>query len=431
MNERRTCDIYEAMWLARLHAATAHALYVHVPFCVRKCAYCDFASRETRRDDPLMVAYVHALGAQMRETSALGLTAGCETAFLGGGTPTFLGADLLAQLVREVRDACPDLVELTCEANPDSLTDEVLAALVEAGATRLSIGVQSLDDEELAALGRVHDAACARERVAAAVATGLDVSCDLMCATPRQTDESWARTLDKVVALGVDHVSVYPLQIEEGTPLARSVGDDDPAWNDPDVQAARMEAAERVLTAAGFARYEVASYAHEGHACRHNQMYWTGRPYVGLGAGASSMLTREGYERLCVAYPHLPAPSDDVARVRLTITSGQRKIADDPSLANLSFDLEFLDEGQAAAEDLMLGMRRTAGAHPGLIAHARTVLGVARVNKTLEDCVARGLACWDSGWLKPTHEGWLLGNGLFGALWDLVESEVPTLTVER
>ncbi len=421
-----TCGVYEAMWLARLHVASAHALYLHIPFCARKCAYCDFSSWETERDDPLMDRYAHALGRQLAEVRALGFLDSCETAYVGGGTPTLLGAEALGGLVSKVRDACPRLAELTCEANPDSLSDDVLRALYDSGATRLSIGVQSLDDEELRALGRLHDAQTARERVAAAVASGLDVSVDLMCAIPHQSDHSWRATLDGALALGVGHVSVYPLQIEEDTPLACQLGDDDPPWHSSEVQAARMEVAEEALIRAGLHRYEVASYAKSGKACRHNQAYWTGLPYLGLGTGASSMLTREVYQRLRSVWSGLPAIGDDVARVRLTITSGRQAYAETSSLEQLHADLELLDEAQAAAEDLMLGMRMAAGVNPGLVEHARGVLGMQRVDDVLERCVARGLAAWHGGRLVPTHEGWLLGNELYGELWGLAEGTVRT-----
>lgn len=426
MDVSRTCGVYEAAWLSRLHSGAAHALYLHVPFCVRKCAYCDFVSWETPRGDALLTEYAKALKAQLAEAVEVGLLSACETAYLGGGTPTLLGAEALGSLVRSVRAAAPRLRELTCEANPESLTDEVLATLREAGATRLSIGVQSLDDAELQALGRIHDAATARDCVTAAIGTGLDVSLDLMCATPHQTDDSWTRTLSESLALGVGHVSVYPLQLEEGTPLARSTGDGEPTWNDPDVQAMRMEAAAKVLGDAGFARYEVASYARPGKACLHNQAYWTGLPYLGLGTGASSMLTRETYVVLRTACPQLPELGTEIRRVRLTCTSDRFWVARARCLADLSFDLEFLDEAQAAAEDLMLGMRRSDGAHPGLLAHARSMLGAARVDGAIDYCLERGLVTWREGRLVPTHRGWLLGNELYGTFWDLAEGEVRT-----
>ena len=356
-------------WMARLHDASAHALYLHVPFCVRKCA---------QANDPLMAAYVRSLRQQMREAHELGLLDGVQTAYVGGGTPTLVGASLLGSLVGDVRELAPGVAELSCETNPDSLGDEVLQALVRSGATRVSIGVQSLNDAELQALGRVHDARTACERVRAAVASGLDVSCDLMCATPCQDDASWQSTIAQVADLAVGHVSVYPLQLEEGTPLGERWADEGPAWNDSEVQAKRMEAAAAVLGDSGYVRYEVASYAREGKACRHNQ----------------------------------------------ALASGVQDIAREPALEALRFDIELLDEAQAAAEDLMLGMRLSAGVGPELLGHARSTLGEARVDGAIASCVERDLAAWDGERLEPTHDGWLLGNELYGTLWDLAPGEV-------
>jgi oxygen-independent coproporphyrinogen-3 oxidase len=333
-----------------------------------------------------------------------------------------LGADLLGRVVRTVREHAPRVRELTVEANPDSLSDGVLDAMAAAGATRLSVGVQSLCDDELVALGRLHTAAQAQGRVLAAVRRGLDVSVDLMCAIQRQTDASWRLTLQKVLELGVGHVSVYPLQIEEETPLGRLVGDDEPAWHDGEVQATRMELAEDLLTGAGFHRYEVASYALPDKECQHNQRYWTGRPYLGLGLGASSMLTREGYEALRGVCPQLPRVGDGVERIRLGVRGARAESL--PTLAQTGFDLEFLDGAQAAAEDLMLGMRMSVGVDKGLLEHARRVLGSDEVNAAFEACARRGLIQWAEGRYAPTHEGWLLGNELYGTLWDLAPGEV-------
>ena len=400
------------------------ALYLHIPFCARKCAYCDFASWATPAGDALMGSYARALEVQLDEAAALGLLQGCETAYVGGGTPTLLGEKNLGRLVEKIMSvAAPS--ELTCEANPDSLADEVLLAVREAGATRLSIGVQSLDDGELAELGRLHDAACASERVTAAVATGLDVSVDLMCATPGQTGESWLGSLAGALALGVGHVSVYPLQIEEGTALDRRYEGDPCAWNDSEVQAERMSQAQAVLEGRSYARYEVASYACAGKECRHNKAYWTGLPYVGLGTGASSMLGLEGYLRLRTACPRLPEAPADAARVRLTVETGRRELAEDPRLSAQSFSLEFLTEPQAVAEDLMLGARLVEGLRPELVRRARELFGV-RFDDTIDVLLARGLLGEKSGRLAPTGQGWLLGNELYGALWALAPGEVAT-----
>ena len=408
-------DGCECGWRGRLSSAGANALYLHVPFCARKCAYCDFASWATPRNDAMPGRYAAALERQVEEASRLGLLESCETAYIGGGTPTLLG-EALGGLVGCIAECAPGAHELTCEANPDSLSDAVLSDVVAAGCTRLSIGVQSLCDAELAELGRLHDSARARERVSAAVASGLDVSCDLMCAIPLQTSDSWQATLEGVASLNVGHVSVYPLQIEDGTALARRVGDEQPSWNSPDVQASRMKQAQSVLESYGFHRYEVASYACSPEKeCSHNKMYWTGRPYLGLGTGAASMLTAEGYMRLLETCPQLGPLPEGMARVRLKVLSGRDKISGDARLSSLAFEEEFLTQRQAAAEDLMLGARLACGFDAGLVAYARDLLGTP-VDETLERLVREGYL--DDA-LAPTEKGWLLGNELYGEFWDL------------
>lgn len=408
----------EAQWLARLQLPSVAALYLHLPFCARKCAYCDFSSWATKPKDPLMEDYVDALRRHLSEAEAAGLLSGCETVYVGGGTPSFVGAPL-ARLVQDVRSLLPQVSEVSCEANPDSLSDKLLGRLLDAGCTRLSVGVQSLFDAELTELGRTHSANQAQLRLGAAVEAGFDVSADLMCAIPLQTDESWRASLEGVIGCGVGHVSVYPLQIEDETPLGERYRSSEPDFNDPEVQARRMELARDLLTSAGFRRYEVASYAREGKDCRHNQAYWTARPYLGLGTGASSMLTREGYGALRKVCPQLPEPDDGTRRVRLTCIDRRHELAAARSLADLHFDLEFLSEVQAAAEDLMLGMRLVRGVEPGLVDHARTVLGESAVDETLAWCVAQGLVAHKGPRWVPTDRGWLLGNILYGRMWDL------------
>jgi len=302
------CDsaVQGAPWEERLHDSSVSALYLHLPFCARKCDYCDFASWTTSREDPLMVAYRSALEGQLREVADLGMLRDCETAYVGGGTPTLLGTGL-GELVRRVRGVAP-VTELTCEANPDSLADEVIEAVRAAGGTRLSIGVQSLDDDELSRLGRIHSAVDARDRVRAAVASGLAVSCDLMCATPGQTGSSWERTLRETVLLGVGHISVYPLMIEEGTALSVRVGGGSPAWNDEDVESGAH------APGAGRPRGCRPLSAMRSQAMRDRRglqahiTYWTGGTYLGLGTSALSMLSVEGYLILSKAVLKLPCP---------------------------------------------------------------------------------------------------------------------------
>lgn len=392
---------------------TAHALYLHVPFCARKCAYCDFTSFETERDDPLMGAYAAGLERLVEESLDAGILMTGGTAYVGGGTPTLL-ADALPDLIATVRRQC-EPCELTCEANPDSLTLDMSLRLRESGATRVSVGVQSVHSDELSALGRIHDGARALDALDQAVSAGLDVSADLMCAIPLQTPESWISSLGSVADTGVSHVSIYPLMIEEGTPFARAVDRGEIPLPDDNDEALFMMQASSFLASRGFSRYEVASYALPGHSCRHNQAYWTGESYLGLGTAASSMFNLDGFEALFRALPQLERPSSEIARIRLTCTSDRRFLASHQRLADQTFDVELLTEREALAEDLMLGARMSCGPSKELVSRARDAFGPV-VDDTLASLIDDGYL---TDGLAPTEKGWLLGNELYGRLWDL------------
>ncbi len=401
------------------------ALYVHVPFCHARCAYCDFDSRALTGAalDAAAARYLELLTARLDALGEAGLLEAVSTAYIGGGTPSVLGPRLAA-LVKAIRRWCAP-VELTCEANPESCDAELVDALARADVTRVSLGVQSLDDRELRAIGRVHTAAEARAAVARVRRSGLAVSCDLMCGLPGQTRESWRATLEGACALEPDHLSVYPLALEEGTPLARRAAADPALVPDEDFQAWCMVEARQVFAVGGWEPYEVASYARPGCACRHNIAYWTGASYLGIGRSASGMMSAAELARAAHLFPgaaravsaFADARAADAFRVRLT----QR---DD---AGTSFEIEVLDAREACAEDLMLGMRMTAGVAEADILRARRVLGADDVDRVVADLRSRGLVSWTDGApgtrrLQPTERGWLMGNELFGRLWGLADA---------
>ena len=371
-----------------------------------------------------MKDYVKALKHQLDEAAQLGLLAATKTVYMGGGTPSLLGQDAvdLAQNVSALMQPS----EFSMEANPDSLSDDLLANLSKGGVTRISLGVQSFNDNELKSLGRVHSAELANDRVLAAKERGYDVSVDLMCAIPEQTERSWEYSLSRFVSLGVDHVSVYPLTIEDGTALAKQTQDKDTPWNAYDVQADRMQAASKALQAAGFVRYEVASYARNQKSCKHNKMYWTGESYLGLGTSAASMLTAPEYDMLAEQNTSLPTRPQDAARARLVVLDAPRKIAEGASLFSTEFDVEFLTHREAVAEDLMLHARLMEPISAALLDEAELVFGVSHLRGVFDACVQDGLLdCVEADVLngaktyKLTEKGWLLGNELYGRLWDL------------
>ena len=411
-------------WQSKYNQTATPALYLHIPFCAQKCFYCDFSSWSTRQDDNRMKDYVKALKHQLDEATQLGLLAATKTVYMGGGTPSLLGQDA-ADLAQHVL-ALTQPSEFSMEANPDSLSDDLLANLSKGGVTRISLGVQSFNDNELKRLGRIHSADLAYDRVLAAKERSFDVSVDLMCAIPEQTESSWEYSLSRFVSLGVDHVSVYPLTIEDGTALAKQTQDKDTPWNAYDVQADRMQAASKMLQAAGFERYEVASYTRNQKSCKHNKMYWTGESYLGLGTSAASMLTAPEYDMLAEQNTSLPPRPQDAARARLVVLDSPRKIAEGASLFSTEFDVEFLTHREAVAEDLMLHARLMEPISASLLDKSEQVFGVSHLRGVFDACVQDGLLdCVEADVLngaktyKPTEKGWLLGNELYGRLWDL------------
>lgn len=405
------------------------ALYVHVPFCAQKCRYCDFDSQSFAPCDldAALDAYFEHLYARLDAFGNGGALRQIRTVYVGGGTPLLAG-ERLVKLARRVSMWCKP-VEFTCEANPESLTAELATTLAVAGVTRISLGVQTLDNTELAVIGRIHDAERALEAIATVKDVGLDVSCDLMCGLPGQTMASWRYTLDGVLAAAPHHVSVYPLTLEEGTPLYRMACRDESLEPDEDFQAACMDVARERLSSAGYHPYEVASYALDGHECAHNIAYWTGRGYLGLGRSAAGMLDAEDFDRLAGLFPGV-APRGDFHRVRLV----QRN--DDAT----AFVAECLTRREAAAEDLMLACRMTRGVASDLLVRAARVIPADELTAACDRALELGLATWvpENGdthagpiasddvvtgricaRLAPTHLGWLDGNVLFELFWGL------------
>jgi putative oxygen-independent coproporphyrinogen III oxidase len=252
-------------------------VYVHIPFCDRRCDYCDFATWTDRHH--LMARYAAAVVAEAGRAELSPAT----SVFFGGGTPSLLPAELLAGILEAVARA-PG-AEVTVECNPDTVTAELMRAYRAAGVNRLSFGVQSMDDAVLAALGRTHDRANVARSVELARAAGFDdLNLDLIYGGVGETVESWRATLAAAIALEPTHVSAYALTVEAGTPLAA-----DPARHpDDDDQAVKYLVADELLADAGFASYEISNWARPGRECRHNLLYWSQGVYRGLGCAAHS-----------------------------------------------------------------------------------------------------------------------------------------------
>lgn len=268
-------------------------LYLHMPFCVRKCAYCDFLSFPSGAKTQRM--YAKQL---MEDIGVMGKRYGeipVETIFIGGGTPSVPDSGLIVEIMEHVRHAfhVADGAEISMEANPGTVTREKLTDYRKAGINRLSFGLQSANDRELKLLGRIHTWAEFLESFMLARECGFaNLNIDLMSALPGQTCESWKETLSRVTDLDPEHISAYSLIIEEGTPFGERYGSEEGRKLLPDEDSERemYHETKRFLKDCGYERYEISNYAKPGRECRHNIGYWTGVPYLGLGLGASSYL---------------------------------------------------------------------------------------------------------------------------------------------
>lgn len=265
------------------------ALYIHLPWCVRKCPYCDFNSHTAPETLP-ETAYVDALIRDLEQDLPLAGGRPLVSIFFGGGTPSLFSPEAIERILNAVaaRLSLADDCEITMEANPGTVEQERFAGFRAAGVNRLSIGVQSLDDAMLQRLGRIHDAADARAAVTAARAAGFDnLNLDMMHGLPKQTVSAAAADLDALLALSPEHVSYYQLTLEPGTPFHNRpppMPGDETAWQ------IHIQGREK-LQAAGFEQYEVSAWSRPGLACRHNQVYWRFGDYLGIGAGGHGKLT--------------------------------------------------------------------------------------------------------------------------------------------
>lgn len=361
------------------------ALYIHIPFCKHRCWYCDFETSAVELDNPVVREYVDKLVLDIRHAGKEGKLSSLETVYLGGGTPSYIGQKYLAEILYTLglSTYLTDEMEVSMEANPDSLTEPLVKDIWALGVNRLSIGVQSFDDAILKQLGRIHDGDKAREAIRIAKTRFENVSIDLICGVPGQTGDMFCNDLKEAIDLGVKHVSVYPLTIEPGTRLDHLVKSGQmPDVNEED-QAMMMAMAASILEPAGMPRYEVASYAYPGFECRHNIMYWTGKPYLGMGQSAVTMT--QNSER------------------RMRVQDGQ--VVDD------------LDRRQMEAEDMMLRMRMSRGASDEEVAQASLFL--PQLLMTLQSLKDRNLLKHEGGRWMPTLGGWLYGNVVYGDILDL------------
>lgn len=374
-------------------------IYVHVPFCGRRCSYCDF-SIAVRREVPVS-EYRDAIMAELVTRAIPAPATPIRTLYFGGGTPSKLGGTGVEQLVHRIREwagsgqlsTFEQGAEITLEANPEDVTADAAARWVAAGVNRVSLGVQSFDPGVLEWMHRGHGPDGAREAVRILRAAGIpSISVDLIFAVPEHLNRSWTADLDAAISLDVEHLSVYGLTIESHTPLGRWTARGEVA-EAPEERYERefLEAHER-LTAAGFEHYEVSNYGRPGHRAKHNSAYWTGVPYLGLGPSAHGF---DGVERRwnTAAYAEwmrqLAAGQDPI--------EGRESVRRAPEAASeRGATAESATAESAAAERVYLGLRTSDG------------LDISQNEiKTVTPWIEQGWATLDGRRLRLTPQGWL------------------------
>lgn len=271
-------------------------LYIHIPFCIRKCAYCDFLSAPAAPE--VQEAYVGQLLQEIAASKKLPEDYEAVTVFFGGGTPGILKGELLCSILRALRDrfSVREDAEITVEANPGTVNRDKLVQYREAGVNRISLGLQSADNQELKLLGRIHTWEQFLESFQLARETGFrNINVDLMSALPGQTTESVHRTLERVLALSPEHISAYSLILEEGTPFyKRYEGHPELLPSEEEERQMYYDTRDR-LCACGYEHYEISNFAKPGYTCRHNLGYWERTDYKGFGLGAASLLENVRY----------------------------------------------------------------------------------------------------------------------------------------
>ena len=351
-------------------------LYVHIPFCVRKCAYCDFLSAPADMQERTL--YVDALTKEIRAEKEEYRNYKVSTIFLGGGTPSVLGEDEIAEIFRALYESfdISDSAEITMEVNPGTVTEGKTAVWKKCGVNRLSIGLQSVNDDELRMLGRIHTYREFLNTWETVRGAGFrNVNIDLISAIPGQTLESWCRTLRTAAELEPEHISAYSLIIEEGTPFYERYGEEAgcnfetendkareadggqtvlPPLPDEDTEREIYKATEEILAGYGYHRYEISNYAKDGYECRHNLGYWERKEYLGLGLGASSLIDECRFHN-----------TEDMKKY---LEFFEKSTSDPAGLSNstdclsgIREEVESLSREDQMEEFMFLGLRKTEG----------------------------------------------------------------------
>jgi oxygen-independent coproporphyrinogen-3 oxidase len=375
------------------------ALYLHSPFCQAKCSYCDFNSYAGL--EHLYVPYLDAMIQEVRWL-ARRFVPSVATMFLGGGTPTVLPIELLRRLLAACFEALAveDGAEITSEANPGTLSPDYLQALRRLGINRLSLGAQSFDRAELVMLGRIHTAEQVALTAGRARASGFDnLNLDLIYGLPGQSLAVWRHTLERALALTPEHLSLYCLTVEEGTPLYEQVVGGRLPAPDPDLAADMYDLADDLLARAGYRQYEISNWSLPGYECAHNLIYWRNQPYLGVGAGAHSSAGGRRWWNVLPVQTYVERLAGEIPT---------------PWPSPAAEGGEVIDRPLEMGETLMLGLRLTREGVAAADFRRRFGVSLEEVyGQVIGELVGAGLLVRDAVGLRLSGRGRLLGNRVF------------------
>lgn len=393
-------------------------LYVHIPFCETKCPYCDFNTYAAI--ESLMPGYVDALGHELEQWGLWLARPTLSSLFFGGGTPSYLPTRDIRRLMRTIQTAfvLPHDAEATLEANPGDCSRERLQAIRHSGVNRLSIGVQSFDDDELRLLGRRHNSDQAKRAIESARVAGFDnLSIDLMFGLPYQFVSTWERSLDEAIALAPEHISAYALTLEGGTPMEADVSTGRLPESDSDIGAEMYRILGEKLTSAGYSQYEISNWTKPGLASRHNLTYWHNEPYLAVGPGAHGYLMPT--EGLLAGLPQHGVRFAEIKPPRMYIERAgawQATGSINEHTLGLAGAIEYADapdERIARGETMMMGLRLNEGVDDATF-RRRFGIGIQEAFPTaVHDCLQDGLLEWSGGRLRLTDFGRPLGDEAF------------------
>ncbi|MDE2687219.1 MAG: radical SAM family heme chaperone HemW [Chloroflexota bacterium] len=396
------------------------SLYVHIPFCETKCPYCDFNTYAAI--EPLMPSYMAALQSEIVLWGRLLHRPKVHTIFFGGGTPSYLPAGDIIRTMTTIHaafDVQAD-AEVTLEANPGDFSADKLEAYLDCGINRLSIGVQSFDDDLLRTLGRRHNAADAANAYRQAATAGLDnISIDLMYGLPQQSAEQWQDTLSRALDLSPPHISMYCLTLEGGTPMERWVEQGSMLEPDADLAADMYIRAQDEMRRAGYRHYEISNWAQDGKRSLHNLTYWRNEPYLGVGPGAHSYIGGYRFNALKSPREYIRLLQDMAQDAAAAPAPNTRANTDNPAIratidsVPVVDEIEYIDMELEMAETMMMGLRLDEGISVSAFERRFGAPPSAFYANTLDELRALSLLREQDGALRLTHRGRMLGNEVF------------------